>query len=71
MEKSGQYIISAGLFFMIGMGLLLSVEPVWWSIVSVVLVFVASIAFLVSGLVARRAERATEDTAEQALDAPL
>lgn len=60
MEKSRQYIIGAGLFFMIAMGMLLTVEAVWWSITSVVITAAASLAFLLRGLSERRSAEATD-----------
>ncbi|CAD6005351.1 hypothetical protein [Agreia sp. COWG] len=60
MEKSRQYIIGAGLFFMMAMGMLLTVEAVWWSIASVVITAVASLAFLMRGLSEHRSTKATD-----------
>lgn len=52
MTKSPRWsFLAAVMFFLIGLFLLTTVQPVWWSIVSVVIVLSASAASLIRGIV--------------------
>ncbi|WP_347977370.1 hypothetical protein [Microbacterium sp. ProA8] len=52
---------TAAFFFAIAMWRLVEVEPVWWSIVTVVILFVASGAALARGIVDRRRRLVTAE----------
>ena len=52
---------TAALFFGIAMWRLVEVEPVWWSIVTVVILFIASGAALARGLVEQRRRLVTAE----------
>jgi hypothetical protein len=61
MKKSRQYIIGAALFFVMAIGMLLTVEAVWWSVASVVIAAAASLALLLRALSEHRSAKATEN----------
>lgn len=60
MGTENGYLFSAGLLLMTSAYLLLSVEPVWYSIAGVALTFVAAVASLIRFLHERHRARAVD-----------
>jgi len=59
MRSWTSYLYAAGLFFAIALWRLVEVTPVWWSILTVVILFAGFAASLTRALIERRRELGT------------
>ncbi|WEK60058.1 MAG: hypothetical protein P0Y60_12000 [Candidatus Microbacterium colombiense] len=62
--------VAAVMFIVVGVNMLFSMQPVWWSIASLVLVFAGAGTFVIRAIAEFRKARATQSVARP-LDGPV